>query len=65
MQAHALFLPYGVGAGFDHKLWGVHQAVYVHALKVLLVFMDLKKGDAKTVKNSSQDGLLQGVKIRG
>lgn len=43
VQTHALFLPHGVGAGFDHKLWGVHQAVYVHTLKVFLVFMDLKK----------------------
>lgn len=54
VQAHALLLPDGVGAGFDHKLWGVHQAVYVHALKVFLVFMDLKKETLKsrwTVKN--------------
>lgn len=55
VQAHALFLPHGVGTRFDHKLWGVHQAVYVHALKVFLVFMDLKREAPKsqrTVKNS-------------
>lgn len=55
VQAHALLLPHGVGTGFDHKLWGVHQAVYVHALKVLLVFMDLERETPKsqrTVKNS-------------
>lgn len=58
VQAYALFLPHGVGAGFDHKLWGVHQAVYVHALKVFLVFMDLKKGDTKIAKNGQEFGPL-------
>lgn len=42
MQPHALFLPHGVGAWFNHKLRGVHQAIFVHALKVFLVFMDLQ-----------------------
>lgn len=50
VQAHALFLPHGVGAGFYHKLWGVHQAVSVHALKVFLVFMDLKRETPKSQK---------------
>lgn len=51
VQAHALFLPHGVGAGFYHKLWGVHQAVYVHALKVFLVLMDLKREKPKSQKS--------------
>lgn len=44
VQSHTLLLPNSVGARFDHKLWGVHQAVFVHALKVFLVFMDLQEG---------------------
>lgn len=43
MQPHTLLLPHSVGARFNHKFWGVHQAVFVHALEVFLVFMDLKK----------------------
>lgn len=42
MQPHTLLLPHCVGARFNHKLRGVHQAVFVHALEVFLVFMDLK-----------------------
>lgn len=42
VQPHTLFLPHSVGARFNHKLRGVHQAVFVHALEVFLVFMDLK-----------------------
>jgi len=42
MQPHRLLLPHSVGAGFNHKLWGVHQAVFVHALEVFPLFMDLK-----------------------
>lgn len=42
MQPHTLLLPHSVGAWFNHKLRGMHQAVFVHALKVLLVFMDLQ-----------------------
>lgn len=41
VQPHTLLLPHSVGAGFDHKLWGVHQTVFVHALEVFLVLMDL------------------------
>lgn len=44
VQSHTLLLPHGVGAGLDHKLWRVHQAVLVHALEVLPVFMDLQSG---------------------
>jgi len=43
MQPHTLLLPHGVGARFDHKLRGVHQAVFVHMLEVFPVFIDLKK----------------------
>lgn len=42
VQSYTLLLPHGVGAGLDHKLWRVHQAVLVHALEVLPVFMDLQ-----------------------
>lgn len=42
MQPHTLLLPHSVGARLNHKLRGVHQAVFVHALEMLLVFMDLK-----------------------
>lgn len=42
MEPHTLLLPHSVGAWLDHKLWGVHQAVFVHALEVFLVIMDLK-----------------------
>lgn len=56
VQAHALFLPHGVGAGFYHKLWGVHQAVNVHALKVFLVFMDLKRETPKSQKPQNSQG---------
>lgn len=42
VQTHALLLPHGVGAWFNHKLGGMHQAVFVHTLKVFLVFMDLQ-----------------------
>lgn len=42
VQPHTLLLPHGVGAWFNQKLRGVHQAVFVHALKVFLVFMDLQ-----------------------
>lgn len=44
VQSHTLLLPHGVGAGLDHELWRVHQAVLVHALEVLPVFMDLQSG---------------------
>lgn len=67
VQAHALLLPHGVGTGFDHKLWGVHQAVYVHALKMFLVFMDLKRGDPKITTDGQefgQDELFRGIEIR-
>ena len=42
VQTYALLLPHGVGARLNHKLWGMHQAVLVHALVILLVFMNLK-----------------------
>lgn len=51
MQSHTLLLPHGVGAWFDHKLWGVHQAVCVHALKVFLVFMDLQREQHLRIKS--------------
>lgn len=42
VQTHTLLLPHCVGARLNHKLWGVHQAVFVHTLEVFLVFMNLK-----------------------
>lgn len=42
VQPHTLLLPHSVGARFNHKLWGVHQAVFVYSLEVFLVFMNLK-----------------------
>lgn len=42
VQPHTLLLPHGVGARFNHKLRGMHQAVFVHTLEVFLVFMDLQ-----------------------
>lgn len=49
MQSHTLLLPHCVGARFNHKLRGVHQAVFVHTLEVLLVFMDLKIAEEITL----------------
>lgn len=46
MQSHTLLLPHSVGAWFNHKLRGMHQAIFVHALEVLLVFMDLQNRTA-------------------
>lgn len=51
VQAHTLLLPHGVGAWFNHKLWGVHQAVFVHALKVFPVFMDLQTEQSCSIKS--------------
>ena len=42
VQPHTLLLPHSVGARFNHKLRGMHQAVFVHTLKVYPVFMDLQ-----------------------
>lgn len=43
VQTHTLFLPHGVGARLNHKLWRMHQAVFVHALKMRFLFMDLQR----------------------
>lgn len=51
VQSHTLLLPHGVRARFDHKLGGVHQAVFVHALKVFLVFMDLQREPHLSIKS--------------
>lgn len=45
VQSHTLVLPHSVGARFNHKLRGVHQAVFVHTLEMFLVFMDLRKAE--------------------
>lgn len=48
VQPHTLLLPHSVGARFNHKLRGVHQTVFVHALEVFLVLMDLNIADFST-----------------
>lgn len=51
VQTHTLLLPHGVGARFNHKLRGMHQAVFVHALKVFPVFMDLQTEQDFSIKS--------------
>lgn len=53
MQPHTLLLPHGVGARFDHKVRGVHQAVFVHALEMFPVFMDLENKKFFSLKKPS------------
>ena len=51
VQPHTLLLPHSVGAGFNHKLRGVHQAVFVHTLGVFLFIMDLETAEEVTQGN--------------
>lgn len=53
VQPHTLLLPHGVGAWLNHKLRGVHQAVFVHTLKMFLVFMDLQTEQYLSIKTFS------------
>lgn len=51
MQPHTLLLPHSVGPWFNHKLRGVHQAVFVYALKVFPVFIDLQTEQYLSIKS--------------